>query len=138
MPTADATSSPSLARGVLAQTGDDRIVLSVPGTDYQLHLKVLQAPRAAVGKRLIGTIRATARRVDVVHTGGRYIEPVYGRPRRVQGQIVATDLGASTITVHAGVPIVCALGAGQRAEAFKVGDFVSFDVMAGATFTPSV
>lgn len=138
MTTADAPAIPSHARGVLAQTGDDRIILAVPGTDYQLHLNVLRAPSTPVGKRIVGTIRATARRVDVVNTGGRYIEPVYGRPRRVQGQVTAIDAGAQTITVHAGVPVVCTLSTGQRADAFKVGDFVSFDVMAGSTFTPTV
>ncbi|MDX2115755.1 MAG: hypothetical protein SFZ24_09105 [Planctomycetota bacterium] len=128
-------SDPSLARGVLAEASSDRVVLTIPGTDYQLHLGVYQRPAAAVGKRLIGRINASARRVDVVNTGGRYIEPVYGRPRRVQGQVTAVHPGENSITVHAGAPMVCKLtDPRQKAEQFKVGDFVSFDVLAGATF----
>ena len=127
-----------IARGVLTEATDEQIVLSIPGTDYQFHLSVYKRPSTPVGKRIAGTIRAQARRVDVVFTGGRFVEPVYGRPRRVQGEIVATDPGAQTITVHAGAPLVCKVEAPQRAEQFKVGDFVAFDVRAGASFTPAL
>lgn len=128
----------NIARGVLSESSDDRIVLGIPGTDYELHLAVYQKPSTQIGKPIAGTIRAQARRIDVVHTGGRYLEPVYGRPRRVQGEIVAVDPGAQTVTVHAGVPIVCKTEGAQRAEQFQVGDFVSFDVRAGASFTPAL
>lgn len=129
--------SPGTARGLLAEASDERIILSVPGTSYQIHLGVYQRPSTQVGKPIVGTIRAQARRIDVVRTGGRYIEPVYGRPRRVQGAVIAVDQGQQTVTVDAGVPMVCKVDAGQRAEQFKVGDFVSFDVLPGAAFTPA-
>lgn len=132
----NSASNPGLARGVLADVGHDRLTLEIPGTSYQLHLAIYQPPRAAVGKRLIGTIRAQARRVDVVDTGGKYVEPVYGRPRRVQGEVIATSDADQTITVDAGVPIVCKLtDARQKAADFARGAFVSFDVLPGATFT---
>lgn len=137
---ADATmtqSNPNIARGILAAADDDQIILAIPGTDYQLKLKVYQRPSTEIGKRITGTIRAEARRIDVVKTGGRYVEPVMGRPRRVQGEIVAIDPGAQTVTVHAGVPIMCKTDGRQRAEQFQVGDFVSFDVLPGANFTPA-
>ena len=136
--TAQRLNERDLARGVLAESTDDRIVLSIPGTDYQLHLAVYQRPSTPVRKRIIGTIRAQARRIDVVHTGGRYVEPVYGRPRRVQGEIIAVDPGSQTVTVHAGIPLVCKTDGAQRAEKFQVGDFVSFDVQPGASFTPAL
>jgi hypothetical protein len=135
------TTTPNInhARGVLAEVRDEMIVFTKPETDYQLHLKVLMTPSTPVGKRIVGTIRAEARRVDVCGTGGAYVEPVYGRPRRVQGEIIAVDTSAGTITVHAGLgPIVCKLSdARQRAEHFSVGDFVTFAVLPGATFTPA-
>ena len=136
--TAKTRNERDLARGVLAAASDDRIVFLIPGTDYQLHLAVYKAPSTTIGKRIAGTIQAQARRIDVVHTGGRYVEPVYGRPRRVQGEIVAVDPGSQTVTVHAGVPIVCKTEGAQRAENFQVGDFVSFDVRSGASFTPAL
>lgn len=133
----DTAANPNHARGILEAATDEQITLSVPGTDYQIHLKVLKAPGTPIGKRLVGTIRASARRVDRVNTGGRYLEPVMGRPRRVQGRIDVVDTTAHTITVHASVPIVCTLMKAQHDAGFAVGDFVSFDVEPGATFTPS-
>lgn len=133
---------PSLARGTLAEvvpataTKPAFIKMTVPNTSYELHLLPTGPIAAPVGKRLIGTVRAQARRVDVVQTGGRYIEPVYGRPRRVQGRVVSGDEATNTITVDAGVPIrVKLLDARQKAADFHAGEFVSFDVLDGATFT---
>lgn len=137
MTTATESTNPNIARAVLRESGDERVVLAVPGTDYQLHLGVYKAPSTPVGKRILGTIRAQARRIDVVHTGGRYIEPVYGTPRRIQGEIVAIDAANQTLTVHAGVPVVCKTDGRQRADQFKLGDLVAFDVLPGASFTPA-
>lgn len=127
-----------IVRGFLSESSAQRIVLSIPGTEYQLHLSVHQRPATPKGKRIAGVIRAQARRIDVVHRGGRFIEPVNGRPRRVQGEVVSIDPGAQTVTVHAGIPIVCKVDQPQRAEQFQMGDFVSFDVHSGASFTPSL
>lgn len=145
---------PALARGVLADaveataTAPAYMVFALPGTSYALHLRT-QTPtidlRPSLGKRAVGTIRCRARRVDVVSTGGRYVEPVMGRPRRVQGTILQTRPAENAIVVSAGgavtadglpMPIVCELTApNQRAEAFAVGQLVSMDVHEGATFT---
>jgi hypothetical protein len=132
-----------LARGTLhsvvaeSATKPGYIVLRVPNTSYEMHLVPTESVVATPGQRITGRIRAKARRVDVVGTGGRYVEPVYGRPRRVQGTIVGVDVAANTITVNAGVPIICEVtDARQQASAFTEDSFVSFDVLDGATFTP--
>lgn len=132
---------PALARGVLAEIGPmtagrpDVIVLEFANTNYQLHLKPTADIDTPVGKRIIGTIEVPARKIDVVGTGGRYVEPVYGSPRRVQGTIVAITERA--IVVNAGMPIHCIpTERDQRPEDFEVGQFVSFDVMPGASFRP--
>ncbi|MDX2147010.1 MAG: hypothetical protein SFZ23_05760 [Planctomycetota bacterium] len=133
--------APGLARGVLHAVQDVTatkaafIVFSVPGTNYELHLRPLGTIATPVGKRILGRIRAKARRVDTVMTGGRYVEPVYGRPRRVQGSIVEVDAEARTITVNAGVPIVCTLTDERQSPGdFAIGHVVSFDVLDGSTF----
>jgi hypothetical protein len=123
---------PTLAHGTLAESADAKVVLVLPGTDYRLHLAVATPPPAKPGDRVTGRIFARARRVDVVGAGGRYIEPVYGRPRRVQGSVVATDRATNTIVVKAVCPFTCELTAGQQAADFKVGQLVSFDVERGA------
>jgi hypothetical protein len=130
-----------VARGVFEErhpetaTTPEQVVLSFYNTQYRMHLLPIGEITVAEGKRIEGRIRADAKRVDVVTSGGRYVEPVHGRPRRVQGTIVATDNGKNTITVKAGVPIECRLtDRRQSAAQFEAGQFVSFDVMRGATF----
>lgn len=69
-----------------------------------------------------------------MQSGGRYLEPVYGRPRRVQGSVIAID--ANSIVVNAGVPVLVEpTDPRQNPGSFAVGQFVSFDALDGATFT---
>lgn len=113
----------------------DFIVLEFANTSYRLHLKPTAPIATPVGKRIIGTIEVPARKIDVVGTGGRYVEPVYGTPRRVQGTIVA--LTERAIVVNAGMPIHCIpTERDQRPGDFELGQFVSFDVLPGASFRP--
>lgn len=133
---------PRLARGVYegvvpaAATNPPKpemVVMSVPNTSYQLHLVPTAPVALEPGRRLMGVIRAQARRIDEVKTGGKYVEPVYGRPRRVQGRVVAIE--PTAVVVDAGVPIHCTpTDARQKPAQFTVGQFVSFDVLEGATF----
>ncbi|MFM9994181.1 MAG: hypothetical protein ACKVU4_00100 [Phycisphaerales bacterium] len=133
---------PKLARGVLAEvvaptaTKPGYIRMTFLNTNYELHLLATGPIHTPVGKRLIGTIHAKAKRIDTVDTGGRYVEPVYGRPRRVQGTVVAVEGGE--VVVDAGMPIHCTpTDARQQASGFAPGDFVSFDVLDGAEFRPT-
>lgn len=125
-----------VARGELVSSGSGHLVMSIPNTSYQLHLVPQGAVTTPVGKRLIGTIRVQARRIDVVGTGGQFVEPVFGRPRRVQGTVIRTEGGA--VVIDAGVPIhAVPTDARQSPDQFAVGQLVSFDAVAGATFTPA-
>jgi len=135
----------TLARGRLEEVHEATAtkpacaVLSFPNTSYRMQLVPsggVDALSDRVGTTVIGRITAKARRVDKVGAGGRYIEPVAGRPRRVQGSVVAADPAKNTITVSAGAPITCTLtDQRQKASDFEAGDFVSFDVERGAAFT---
>lgn len=134
---------PTLARGVLLEASTPGatpafVKLTFPNTNYEMRLLTTGPINTPVGKRIVGVIRARARRVDVVQTGGRFVEPVYGRPRRVQGTIVAVNEGRRSIVVNAGAPIECELtDERQKPGDFEVGQFVGFDVFGGATFTPT-
>lgn len=139
-PSPTAKIDPALARGTLAgvvpetATKKGHITFAVPNTSYELHLIPTGAIAAAPGKRLIGIIKAQARRIDVVQSGGRYVEPVMGHPRRVQGSVVRVE--GEAVVVDAGVPIhLTPTDARQGASQFQPGQFVSCDVMDGATFT---
>ncbi len=128
---------PAATRGTLIEQNQGAIVLGLPDTDYQIHLLVDATVDADAGQPIAGVIHTRAKRVDIVRTGGRFIEPVYGRPRRLQGVVVATDLIENTITVECGgCPFVGKLTTDQKAAAFPQGALVAFDVERGATFEP--
>jgi hypothetical protein len=135
---------PALARGVLEEVVADTatkpgyVVISFPNTSYLTHLRPPAAISTPLGKRITGTVRARVRRLDSVGSGGRYLEPLEGRIRRLQGSVIGIDEQTNTVTVHAGVPVVCILtDERQRAAQFQPGQFVSCDVHDGATFTPA-
>jgi hypothetical protein len=132
---------PAVARGVLeavvpeTATAPAYLVVSFPNTSYRVHLRPTAPVATEPGKRLLGVIRARARRIDRVQTGGRYLEPVYGRPRRIQGSVLSVL--NDSLVVDASVPVhVTPTDPGQKPADFRPGDFVSFDALDGATFTP--
>jgi hypothetical protein len=130
----------TLARGTLGvgTPASGVIVVDFANTNYQMHLVCGSAIPSIVGGRLIGTIRVESRRVDAVNTGGKYVEPVIGRPRRVQGRVVSWNDGTRTLVVDAGMPIhLQMLDDRQIPSSFGQGTLVSCDVLDGATFTPA-
>lgn len=141
-PAPTTTIDPGLARGTLKNyrpPGDGMpgvVTLTFPNTSYESEFVAAGAVRATVGSRVLGTIRAEAQRVDIVGTGGRYLEPVYGPPRRIQGTVVTADNAANTLTINASVPFVCKLtDQRQRAMAFEPGQLVTCELRPGASFT---
>lgn len=120
--------------GRLAERQDDRIVLRIPETSYRLHLMIAKPLDAQPNARVAGVVHVHARRVDVVPAGGRYVEPVYGRPRRIQGRVIGGDVQRNTLHVHCGLAVVVHLMPAQQAADFKIGQMVSFDVEPGARF----
>jgi len=126
-----------LARGVLARVdesdGQQTVTIAFPDTNYEIQLIVDGDIVCKTGKRIVGTVSARAKRIDVVDSGGRFIEPIYGRPRRVQGRVVAIE--GDAVVVDAGVIVHCTpTDARQNAADFEPGQLVCFDVLKGATF----
>lgn len=136
---------PSLARGTLAEvheataTNSAYLVVTFPNTDYRTHLRPfgndLGVFADKVGQKVIGRIRAEARRLDQVGAGGRYLEPTFGRPRRVQGMVRSVLGSENAVLVNAGVPVHLVVTApGQTPGQFKEDDFLTCGVLDGATF----
>jgi len=124
-------------RGVLLERGERGVVIGLAGTDYRIHLKVQAPLEQAEGSPVRGRIEAQARRLDRTAAGGRYMEPLYGRPRRLQGPIVMKNDAENCVTVRSACLVRCRLGSGQQASDFRVGDFVTFDVEPDALFVPA-
>ncbi len=138
-----ATTPALLVHGTVAEKSLDKLVLALPGTDYRLLLMVAagvsdRLPDAGSPTRIAGTLHAQARRIDIVPRGGRYIEPVNGRPRRVQGRVVAINPRPGTIGVQCapGCVVIVTPLAPQTAAHFADGQLVSFDVEPGTRFEP--
>lgn len=130
--TASDPTTPPVISGVVDELGDGWLQLKLPGTDYRLRLVPSGGLSAKVGDKLSGVVRAQALRIDVVPAGGRYIEPVQGRPRRIQGRVIGGNAQANEVYVKAGPGVVVTPMAPQRAGDFMIGQMVSFDVRKGA------
>jgi hypothetical protein len=109
------------------------------GTNYELHLVAPAGYVPAVGALVDFVIRATARKVWTVPSGGNFIAPIFGPPRTIQGRVRAIRDG--TIVVHAGVPIDVELPAQDAGidlvnGPITVGTMVNIVAMPGARFEP--
>jgi hypothetical protein len=136
MSEAAAPSSPTIppvVSGVVDEVHAEWIQVRVPGTNYRLRLVPAEGLSVAVGDKIEGVIRAQALRMDVIPAGGRFIEPVQGRPRRVQGRIVGGNVDRNEVYIKAGPGVVVTPMAPQRASDFSIGQIVSFDVREGST-----
>ncbi len=112
----------------------------LPDGDYRIRLVVDGPVDTDAHDEASGYIAANAKKVSIVGTGGRFIEPVHGRPRRVQGRIAAVDAAAGTIIVRAGggCPVVAKLTSpGQTPDQYQAGQFVGFTIEPGARFMPA-
>ena len=132
---------PRLARGNLIEvveataTKPRHVRLSFPNTRYQISLLPEGDITADPGDRIIGTIHAQATRLDRLNAGGRFLDPVFGRPRRVQGRVVAVNGETNEVIVNAGVPVhLHPTDKRQKATDFHEGDFVTCGVLDGAVF----
>ncbi len=137
-PAADSV-KPIFAKGDVVEQTDEQIVLSLPGTNYRMHLAIAAGSPPlgeGINRRARGRITAQAKRIDIPQTGGRLIDPVYGRPRRIQGRVHAIDAAANTLTIQGPTAFVITPMAPQTAKDFAVGQLVSFDVERGARFEP--
>lgn len=139
--------APALSRGSLAEvrpataTRPACVVLTVPNTEYRLELRPagddLSPFEGRVGTTVVGIIRADARRLDRCGAGGRYVEPVFGRPRRVQGMVREVRPGDNAVVVSAALGLAFNLrptAPGQSAGQFAEGDFITCGVADGASF----
>ena len=120
--------------GKLLAVEEGMITLGLVNTDYQLQLVVPEDFDQLVGSRVSGRVKANARRVDKIASGGKYIDPVYGRPRRLQGKVVAISREENTITVRGGCAIECSLMEPQKAKDYEIGEIVGFALERGAEF----
>lgn len=120
----------------LKEIKGETLILCVPGTDYELHLLRDGAPVDAsrVGRRISGEIHARALRMHRSDTGGRFIEPVYGPPRIVQGTVLAVDAERNRVLLDLTVPAWMTLHRDNSIEQFHQGEMWNCYVESGTRF----
>ena len=115
----------------------DAVVVGIDRTNYRLHLSCNGQISAGVGDRVRGVIRTKVWKVDFVSPGGAYIEPVYGRPRRIQGRVVASVADGNRVAVEVcGCRITGDLPERWPADQMQPGTLVALDIEEGAVFDP--
>ena len=132
------TTAPAAARGKVTAVKDGLVHLAPSGTNYELHL-VTQSEPGGVGELVEGVIRARARKVWTVPSGGNFISPIFGPPRTIQGRV--KSLADREMVVHAGVPIVVELPVEEQGYdlvngPIAVGVMVNVMALPAATFEP--
>ena len=133
-----AADGPAVARVRLLGRTDQAITIGIRGTSYQITVRPTAPIAAEIGKRIRGVIRAPVWKLDRVSGGGgAYIEPVYGKPRRVQGYVIgATAEGNGVIVDVCEMPFIGELPDRWRAADLPVAAHVGLDLPEMPTFTP--
>ena len=112
---------------IINQVTDDQVTVVVPGTNYRSTFKYAGAAPLQVGQRVNAVVHAPTRKIEVVSDGGNYVEPLFGRPRRMQGRVVEQHATTSELLVQAGYPVRVKLPHGQTVADFPVGSRVGWD-----------
>ncbi|HRK29439.1 MAG TPA: hypothetical protein PLD59_00060 [Tepidisphaeraceae bacterium] len=123
------------AKGKVLRAEADHVVFQPSNTNYELHLKA-DSFAGPVGVPVECTIRAQARKIYSVSTGGGFIQPLFGPPKIIQGRVVSIE--GQHFTMHAaGASVVVALpedesGIDLNTGAIAIGSMVNVVAFAGA------
>ena len=129
-----------------AEPTEDHVVLGVHGTDYLIELTPTVSgaqfpmPRSSRNRRVRGVVEGRALKMHRAEAGGRFIEPVHGRPRIVQGTVYQVDQPNDRLLMDVVVPMwitVDTATTGQKASDFSPGDLLNFYLEPGTLFTPA-
>jgi hypothetical protein len=125
---------------------DECVILGVHGTDYLLELTPtipcdrFPEPRSKRNRRIRGVVHGRALKLHRAQAGGRFVEPVHGQPRIVQGTVYEVDGPNDRILMDVVVPMWITVDSeitGQVASDFTPGDLLNFYLESGTSFTPS-
>jgi hypothetical protein len=113
---------------IVESLNEGMITVRVPGMNYQNTFQLQPTPSPlSVGDRIRATIHAPAWKVDRVDMGGNYVEPLYGRPRRMQGVILSVNAAANELTVQVAYEVTVKLPAKYNAADYQIGQRVGWD-----------
>ncbi|MGA2442394.1 MAG: hypothetical protein ABSH08_15680 [Tepidisphaeraceae bacterium] len=126
-----------LARGKVVEAKDSIVVFQPADTNYQIHLQTARPYTGPIGQLIDARIRAKARKVYTVPSGGGFISPIFGSPRTLQGR--ALHVEDRQIIIRAGVAISVELPQPETAVDLSagpiaVGSMINVAALPGTTF----
>lgn len=124
------------ARGKVIRVEEGAVIFAPSNTTYQLKL-AMSDYSGPINGLVEGIIRAKARKLWTVASGGNFVTPIHGPTRILQGRIKYLD--NQVMVVQAGLPIVVELPKEDTAYDLNngeltVGSLVNATIMPGATF----
>lgn len=135
MPTATPIDCPTHGK-IIELLDDDAVVFAPHGTSYELRLRSDGRYAGSVNTPVEVVIRATARKVWTVPSGGNFISPIKGPPKIIQGRVTFAD--ERQLVVRAGAMFLIDLPSAEHAVdlpygPITVGHMVNVTAMPGAT-----
>jgi hypothetical protein len=126
-----------LATGKVVEVKDSIVIFQPSSTNYQLYLQTARPYTGPVGQLIDARIRAKARKVYTVPSGGGFISPIFGSPRILQGRTLHVE--ERQIVIRAAVPVAIDLPQADDAidldnGPVTVGSMVNAVVFPGTTF----
>jgi len=122
---------------IVESVQDGLVTLKTPGNNYRSSFKLSGSVLLTPGQRVNGIIHAPAWKLDTVDFGGNYCEPLFGRPRRMQGTVVANHPETNELTVLTGYEVVVKLPSRYQAANYAPGTRVGWDNIEVPEFTKS-
>jgi hypothetical protein len=114
------------------------VIFAPAGTNYEMRLLTSAPPSSVpVGQIIECFIRASAKKLWTVPSGGNFIAPIFGQPRTLQGRVRYLD--ERQMVLHCGTSIIVALPAEDCAFDLTCGPLTVLGLanavaMPGATF----
>jgi hypothetical protein len=131
----DMSETDFLARGKVKTIQNGLVVFIPAGTTYELYLTgTYDGP---IGELIDCTVKAKARKVYTVPSGGNFITPIFGTPKIVQGRVLKAS--EQQLVIHSNIPFIIDLPRNDSAidldeGGISVGKMVNAVLMAGASF----
>jgi hypothetical protein len=125
------------ARGKVLRVEDSHVIFSPVNTNYEIKLATPSRYDGPVGVLVEGLVKASARKLWTVPSGGNFVTPIFGPTRIVQGRIKFLD--QTSMVVQAGLAVIISLPAADSAYdlssgALAVGVLVNATILPGASF----
>jgi hypothetical protein len=125
------------ARGKVTAVSNGKVHFAPSNTNYDLHLECSPPYAGPIGELITATVRAKAKKVYTVPSGGGFISPIFGPPRTIQGRALHVQDGL--VVIRAGCPIVVELpkdesGVDLEEGPISVGSIVNAVALPGVRF----